>query len=115
MLPSARWFLGGALAGCWAVLDRRGGRAAFLVPARLSVASAWRVGVKRGWWRGVRGGDVVLFVAGLAAVGGVYEVDPAAVSGRAVRKSLGMLRGEGWVDRAGSREGGGGGEKEKTS
>ena len=30
----------------------------------------------------------------------VYEVDPKAVSGGVVRKGLGVLRGEGWVDRA---------------
>ncbi|KAK5000618.1 hypothetical protein LTR16_006907 [Cryomyces antarcticus] len=93
-LPTQRWFLGGALGGMWAFLDRRSGR------ARMSVDSLWKVGVKRGWWRGIKNGDVLLFVAGLALMGGVYEVDPKAVSGGVVRKSLGLLRGDGWIDRA---------------
>ncbi|KAJ9649469.1 hypothetical protein H2199_000244 [Coniosporium tulheliwenetii] len=83
VLPTKRWFLGGVLGG-----------------ARLSLDSLWKVGVKHGWWRGVRNGDVLLFVASLAVVNAVYEIDPKAVSGGVVRKGLGMLRGEGWVDRA---------------
>ncbi|TKA60876.1 hypothetical protein B0A49_10291 [Cryomyces minteri] len=99
-LPTQRWFLGGALGGMWAFLDRRSGRGNFIYSARMSVDSLWKVGVKRGWWRGIKNGDVLLFVAGLALVGGVYEVDPKAVSGGVVRKSLGLLRGDGWIDRA---------------
>lgn len=61
---------------------------------RLSLDSVWNVGVKRGWWRGVRGGEVGLFVLGLAALGAVYEVDREAVRGGMVRKGVGWLRGE---------------------
>lgn len=85
----------------WAFLERRSGRANFLYGARLSVDSAWKVGVKRGWWKGVRNGDVYVFVAALMLVNGVFEVRPGAVSGVFLRKGLGSLRGEGWVDRVG--------------
>ena len=71
-----------------------------MASVRLSVDSLWKVGVKRGWWKGVRNGDVWVFVLGLMVVNTVYEVDPKAVSGGVVRKGLGVLRGEGWVDRA---------------
>ena len=71
-----------------------------MASARLSIDSLWKVGVKRGWWKGVRNGDVWVFVLGLMLLNTVYEVDPKAVSGGLVRKGLGVLRGEGWVDRA---------------
>ena len=101
LLPTKRWYLGGFLGGLWAFLERKSGRANFLYSARLSVDSAWKVGVKRGWWKGVRNGDVYVFVAALMVINAVYEVDPKAVSGGVVRKGLGVLRGDGWVDRVG--------------
>lgn len=60
---------------------------------RLSLDSAWKVGVKRGLWKGVGGGEVGLFVLGLAAIGAVYEIDREAVRGSMVRKGVGWLRG----------------------
>jgi len=107
-LVTQRWFLGGFLGGLWAFVARRGERGTFLYSARLSGESLWKVGRKRGWWKGVKGGDVWVFVVGLALVGGVYEAQPEAVRGAFVRKGLGVLRGEGWVDRAvkGKEEGG---------
>jgi len=98
-LPTKRWFFGGFLGGLWAFLERTSGRANFLYSARLSVDSLWKVGIKRGWWKGVRNGDVYVFVVALMVINAVYEVDPKAVSGGVVRKGLGFLRGEGWVDR----------------
>jgi hypothetical protein len=100
LLPTQRWFLGGALGGTWAFLERKTGRSNFLYSTRLSIDSLWKVGVKRGWWKGVRNGDVLVFVGSLALMQAIYEVDPKAVNGAAVRKALGMLRGDGWVDRA---------------
>lgn len=100
-MPSSRWFLGGFLGGLWAFIERKGGRSNFLYSIRLSVDSLWKVGVKRGWWKGVRNGDVWVFVMGLALIGAIYEADPEAVQGSPLRKALGFLRGEGWVDRAG--------------
>ena len=100
LLPTQRWFVGGALGGLWAFLERKTGRSNFLYSARLSMDSLWKVGVKRGWWRGVKNGDVLLFAASLALINAIYEVNPKAVNGGAMRKGLGMLRGEGWVDRA---------------
>ena len=71
----------------------------FLSTSRVSIDSLWKVGVKKGWWRSGRNGDVWVFVASLMVLNAVYEVDPSAMSSAVVRKSLGMLRGEGWVDR----------------
>lgn len=105
VLPTQRFFLGGALGGTWAFLERKAGRSNFLYSTRLSIDSLWKVGVKHGWWRGVKNGDVLLFVASLALIQGIYEVDPKAVNGAVIRKSLGMLRGDGWVDRAVVSEG----------
>jgi hypothetical protein len=105
-LPTQRWFLGGFLGGLWSFLDRKGGRANALYSARMSIDSLWKVGIKRGWWRGLKNGDVLLFVLSLATVNVLYETSPRSVNSGVVRKSLGMLRGEGWVDRAAlAREG----------
>jgi hypothetical protein len=99
-LATQRWFLGGFLAGMWAFFDRRQGRGNFLYSARMSIDSLWKVGVKRGWWRGVKNGDVLLFTVSLATVNVLYELSPKSVNSGVARKGLGVLRGEGWVDRA---------------
>jgi len=99
MLSTQRWFLGGFIGGMWAFLVRRGERSNFIYSARLSLDSLWKVGVKRGWWAGVKGGDVLVFAASLALIDAVYESRPSAVKGAMLRKSMGVLRGEGWADR----------------
>ena len=106
-LPTQRWFLGGFMGGMWAFVARSKERGNFLYSARLSIDSFYKVGKKRGWWRGIRNGDVLVFVASLALLNTVYEAKPAAVQGAMIRKGMGVLRGEGWVDRAqpGSEEG----------
>lgn len=99
LLPTQRWFWGGFLGGFWAFLDRKRGRDGFMYSARLSIDSLWKVGVKRGWWKQGKNGDIWVFVVGLMLLNTVYEVNPAAVSSGLVRRTLGMLRGEGFVDR----------------
>jgi hypothetical protein len=99
-LPTQRWFLGGFLGGVWAYLERKNGRANFLYTARMSIDSLWKVGTKRGWWKGIKNGDVLLFVLSLATVNVLYEISPRTVNSGVARKGLGVLRGEGWVDRA---------------
>lgn len=98
-LPSQRFFLGGMLGGTWAYVARRGERSNFLYCLRLSIDSAWKVGRKRGWWKGVAGGDVLLFTAALAGVGLVFETRPRGVTVGVARKGLAWSRGEGWTDR----------------
>jgi hypothetical protein len=94
------------LGGLWAFLERGKGRANFLYTLRMSIDSLWKVGVKRGWWRGIKNGDVLLFVLSLATVNVLYEISPRSVNSGVARKGLGVMRGEGWVDRAtGPREG----------
>jgi hypothetical protein len=99
-IPTQRWFLGGFLGGLWAFLERKKGRANFLYTLRMSIDSLWKVGVKKGWWRGIKDGDVLLFVISLATMNVLYEVSPRSVNSGVARKGLGVLRGEGWVDRA---------------
>ena len=61
---------------------------------RTSIDSFWKVGKKRGWWKGVKGGDVWVFVVGLALLNVVFEGDREAVRGGGVRMGVGWLRGE---------------------
>jgi len=102
-LPSARWFLGGFLGGMWGIVDRRGGRGHFLYSVRLSIDSLWKVGVQRGLWKGFDGGDVAVFVAGLALINVVYEKRRTAIGGVA-EKGVGWLRGEDLFRKGGEEE-----------
>ncbi|KAJ8120535.1 hypothetical protein ONZ43_g2776 [Nemania bipapillata] len=97
-LPTQRFFLGGFIAGLWAFVERREGRSIFLYTARTSVDSLWKVGVKRRWWRAMRGGDVWLFALALAITGAVYERDARAIREANVRKGISWLRGTGFRD-----------------
>ena len=74
--------------------------------------SLWKVGRKRGWWRGVRGGDVLVFVVGLAVLNVVGEVREGVVEDGGVRVVMRVLRGEGEVGLRGGKgpDQGGGGE-----
>jgi hypothetical protein len=86
--------LGGFLGGLWAFIEKDAGRGNFLYCARLSVESAWKVGAKRRWWKGVRGGDLWLFVAAMAVVNVAFTKDREAVRSRLVRRAFAGLRGE---------------------
>lgn len=83
----------------WGFLERKTGRDYFLYMTRISIDGLWKVGVKRSWWRSGKHGDVWVFVMSLMLLNAVYELNPGAVTSSVVRKTLGMLRGEGWVDR----------------
>lgn len=98
LLATQRFFLGGFLAGLWAWVERRQGRGVFLYSARASVDSLWKVGVKRRWWRAMRGGDLWVFVAAVMLTGAVYERDARAVREGGWRKGISWVRGEGWRD-----------------
>ncbi|KAH8598789.1 hypothetical protein B0O99DRAFT_591412 [Bisporella sp. PMI_857] len=98
LLATQRFFLGGMAGGMWGWLVRSDARGEFLYGARASIDSLWKVGRKRGWWRGIRGGDVGLFVASLAVINVVYERDARAVRSRIARRTVSSLRGEGWRD-----------------
>lgn len=76
----------------WGFVDRRGGHGHFLYSIRLSIDSVWKVGKKRGWWKGVRGGDVMVIVAGLAVMNVVFENHKEGMGGAG--KGIGWLRGE---------------------
>ncbi|PNS15871.1 hypothetical protein CAC42_7977 [Sphaceloma murrayae] len=97
-LSTQRFFLGGMVGGSWAYVARRGERGNFLYCLRLSLDSFWKVGKRRGWWKGVQGGDVLVFTAAMAVLGTVYETRKAAVRGPVLRKGIAWARGEGWED-----------------
>lgn len=100
LLPTQRWILGGFLGGLWAYVAKGRERDKFLYSFRLSIDSFYKVGKKRGWWKGLRNGDVLLFVASLALIDCAYGAQPSVVTGGMIRKTMGMLRGDGWVDGA---------------
>ena len=97
-LSTQRFFLGGFIGGIWAFIARERERGNFLYSARLSLDSFYKVGRKRGWWKGITNGDVLLFTASLALVDYVYQTRPDAVQGAAIRKAVSVMRGEGWRD-----------------
>ena len=94
-LPQYRFFLGGLLGGCFQIFDRGPmGKANALYASRMSADSLWKVGIKRGWWQGVQGGDVWIFVAGLALLSCVYEIRQGAIDSGAVQGAIKALKGE---------------------
>lgn len=105
-LPTRRWLLSGFLGGLWAyILDPVSARANSLYSVRASVDSLWKVGRKRGWWRGMKGGDLVVLVLGMAVVGGLFETDEGAIRDGVVRRLVRVLRGDGGVTEMKSRRG----------
>ncbi|ORY63853.1 uncharacterized protein BCR38DRAFT_465968 [Pseudomassariella vexata] len=97
-LPTQRFFLGGFLAGLWGFVEKENGRGVFLYSARTSVDSLWKVGVKRRWWRAMKGGDVWVFVLAIALTGIVYERDARAIKESSWRKGVGFVTGGDWRD-----------------
>ena len=98
VLPTRRWLFSGFFGGLWAyILDPVSARANSLYSVRASIDSLWKVGKKRGWWRGVKGGDLVVLVLGMAVLGGVFETDEGAIRDRVVRRLVNSLRGYGGV------------------
>jgi hypothetical protein len=86
------------LGGLWAWTVKGDAKGEFMNGARASIDSLWKVGRKRGWWRGVRGGDVGLFVASLMVVNVVYERDAKSIRAGVMRRGVSSLRGEGLRD-----------------
>ncbi|KIW66919.1 hypothetical protein PV04_06202 [Phialophora macrospora] len=90
-LPKFRFFLGGVLGGLFQLFDRTGvGHANSLYAARMSVDSLWKVGVKHRWWKGIKGGDVWVFVAALALVNVVYDMGKDTPAGQ--DRALGLIK-----------------------
>lgn len=96
-LPSKRFFLSGALGGL-PFLFLGNSRNVFTYFFRAAVDSAWKTGVKRGLWKGTRGGDLWILVISWAVIGSILEAQPSAVQGGGMRKGLAWLRGDGFVD-----------------
>ncbi|WXC58671.1 hypothetical protein SNK03_004572 [Fusarium graminearum] len=97
LLATQRVFLGGFFAGLWAFVERKNGRG-LLYSARTSVDSLWKVGVKRRWWKSMKGGDVWVFMLALMVTGVVYEKDAQAIRETNWRKGVSWLQGQGFKD-----------------
>ena len=87
----------------WGFVDRKGGKGHFLYSVRMSIDSLWKVGVKRGLWKGFEGGDVAVFVAGFAVLNVVFE-KKRTVLGTGLGKGVGWLRGEDLLGNEGDEE-----------
>ena len=98
VLPTQRFYLCGALAGLPFAFLGSNSRSVFLYFFRVAVDSAWKAGVKRGLWKGWRGGEVWLFVVAWAVLGSALEGRPGTVQGRGVRRLLAWMKGEGFTD-----------------
>jgi len=96
-LPTKRFFLSGAIGGLPFAFVANG-RSNFLYIFRAALYSAWKSGVKRGLWRGWKGGELWLIVLAWALLGSVLERKPAAVDSRGIRKGLAWMKGDGFVD-----------------
>lgn len=96
-LPTKRLFLSGALGGL-PFLFLGNSRSIFLYFFRAAVDSAWKTGVKRGLWKGWRGGELWIFVLSWALMGSILDARTSAVQGPGLRKGLAWLRGDGLVD-----------------
>ena len=94
VLPTQRWFWGGFTSGFWAFLLKEQGRSQFLYSFRMSAESMWKLGVKKGYWRPGRTGDVWLGVAGLVLLNAVYDHNPDAFTSTIFRRGLKMMRGD---------------------
>lgn len=93
-LPGGRFYLAGLLAGLWAFVDAASGRSNFLYTTRLSILSLWKVGVKRKWWKGIKNGDVLLFMLSLAVAGAIHDWKKKAVGSTGVMVIKGLRGGE---------------------
>lgn len=96
-LSTKRFFLSGALGGL-PFMFLSSNRSVFLYFFRAAVDSAWKTGVKRGLWKGRRGGDLWIIVISWAVMGCILEANPSAVQGSGLRKGLAWMRGDGFVD-----------------
>ncbi|KAI5799741.1 hypothetical protein FPQ18DRAFT_100344 [Pyronema domesticum] len=97
-IPKGRFWLAGFLAGLWAFVDKEGNRANFLYAARIGLLSFWKMLKREAGVKGLKNGDVILFVLALGVVDCVYDSTPEAVSGGAARRVLASLRGRGLRD-----------------
>ncbi|PWW75362.1 hypothetical protein C7212DRAFT_297275, partial [Tuber magnatum] len=98
LLPKGRYWLGGFIGGLWAIVDSRGGRGNFLYIFRVGLISAWKVLAKKGYVKGVKNGDVYLFILALAIINSLFDTGAHAVSGSFSRRVLSSVRGRGLKD-----------------
>ncbi|KAI5794349.1 hypothetical protein DFH27DRAFT_526781 [Peziza echinospora] len=95
-LPGGRFYIAGMLGGMWALVQSFGGgaRASAMYSMRTAMVNLWKVGVKHGWWRSYKNGDVVIFVLCLGLCNAVWEMGgEKGVNEGWVRKALEIMKG----------------------
>lgn len=102
-LPTKRFFISGALGGL-PFMFLGNSRSTFLYFLRSAIVSAYKTGIKRGRWKGRKGGELVMFVLSWALMGSIFEANPSAIQGGGLRKGLAWLRGDGFTDPADKRK-----------
>lgn len=94
-IPEFRFFLGATLSSCLAIIDQSPtGHENAMYTTRLSLDSLWKVGRKRGWWKGVKGGDVGIFVVALAVFSVLYDSQRAVFAKDGSMALVRLLRGD---------------------
>ncbi|KAJ9664566.1 hypothetical protein H2198_000217 [Neophaeococcomyces mojaviensis] len=96
LFPKFRIFLGGAVSGSIAIIDRSAtAHENNMYAVRNSLSTLWKVGVKRRWWKSIKGGDVYIFVAALATLNMLYDGMRETEVGRAgTMMAIKLLRGD---------------------
>ena len=94
-IPEFRFFLGAAVSSGIAIVDRSAtGHENAMYTTRLSLDSLWKVGRKRGWWKGVRGGDVGMFVVALAVFSILFDAQRSLFAKDSSMLLIRLLRGD---------------------
>lgn len=95
LMPTFRFFVAGTIAGSAAAIDRTAtGHGNNMYALRNSLDCLWKVGVKHGWWRGIKGGDVYLIVLSFMAVNALYDTQRSVFEKDGSMAAVRMLRGD---------------------
>ncbi|KAK5070010.1 hypothetical protein LTS08_001296 [Lithohypha guttulata] len=94
-MSTFRFLVAGSIAGSAAAIDwSPTGHANNMYVLRNSLDSLWKVGVKRRWWRDVKGGDVYLVVLSLAVMNILYDSQKQTFDHDGSMRAIKVLRGE---------------------
>ena len=94
-MPESRFVLGGILGGTLAAIDQSPtGHGNNMYVTRLSIDTLWKVGVKKRWWKGIRGGDVLVMTAALATLNVLYDVKRSTFAKEQTMMVVKLLRGD---------------------
>ena len=70
--------------------------------------STWKLGIKKGWWKAGKYGDVWVFTLSLMALNAIFEEHPDALTSGLWKRGLEFVRGEARAVQASDDRGKGG-------